>query len=226
MNRSSPGWEAGTEASRVGQEDDSVKTDTWDAGLGRVWSRAQLVQRQVQKGRQAQMGSATYAKPRRSWPFKNNGESQIHFKWRRLAEKDNTLRFTLQRGPGASWPGERGKLQSREIQSRQERGNNWSTVGANDWRVRRKWGKEGSLDNTEIFGMTPQFLVWANAWVMMPLVKMDTTQTIFEKKTGAQFGIYLNRAIHSGTPVTAEVIPMGEINIKAEVEGEGKTNVT
>ena len=43
---------------------------------------------------------------------------------RRLAEKDDVLRFTLQTGPGASSPGERGKLQARKIQSRQETGNN------------------------------------------------------------------------------------------------------
>ena len=48
----------------------------------------------------------------------------------------------------------------------------------------------------------------------------------FEKKTDAQSGIYLNRGILSGTQVTAELTPMGEINIKAQMEDEGKNNVT
>ena len=44
--------------------------------------------------------------------------------------------------------------------------------------------KKGSLENTQKFGKIPQFLVWANDWVMMSLVKMGTREieTIFEKK--------------------------------------------
>lgn len=39
-------------------------------------------------------------------------------------------------------------------------------------------------------GKYPQFLVWANGWVMMLLVKMEPTEIIFEKKMNPQFVIY------------------------------------
>lgn len=59
----------------------------------------------------------------------------------------------------------------------------------------------------------------------MTLVKMEPTEIIFEKKTNPRFGIFSKRTIHSGAQVRAELIPMGEINIRAEMEDEGK-NIT
>lgn len=58
---------------------------------------------------------------------------------------------------------------------------------------------------------------------MMPLVKMEPTEIIFEKKMNPQFRIYrTERTIHSGAQARAELIPTGKINIRAEMEDEGK----
>lgn len=65
---------------------------------------------------------------------------------------------------------------------------------------------------------------WFGKWLGNDVISQ--TEIIFEKKMGAQCGIYLNRAIHSGAQVRAELIPMGEIKVRAETEGKGKNNVT
>lgn len=61
---------------------------------------------------------------------------------------------------------------------------------------------------------------------MMPLVKMKPAEIIFEKENEPSIWNLSKRTIHSGAQVRAELIPMGEINIRAELEDEGKNNVT